>query len=219
MLGWGEVLALLPYPMKLSARLRSILAEYDEQPLALGTLIDRTGEQGMGLLPAVLVLPMLVPLPVPLPMFSTLLGSGIALSGLQIVLNRDRPYLPPRLAKISLPPAAAHRLLASLSSLLRPLEWLARPRLLAIGRHSLVHRCLGACMVWNALLLSLPLPIPFTNALPAYTILMQAIGILEEDGLLILASFGMTAATTAFFASIVRVVWSLLLQLFEYLPF
>ena len=57
--------------------------------------------------------------------------------------------------------------------------------------------------------MSLPLPIPLTNLVPAYTILVLAIGLLESDGLFILVGYGMTTATTVFFASIAGTIWQL----------
>jgi hypothetical protein len=58
--------------------------------------------------------------------------------------------------------------------------------------------------------MSLPLPIPFTNLLPAYTILFLAIGLLESDGLFILFGYAMTTATTIFFVSITGTIWQLI---------
>jgi hypothetical protein len=57
--------------------------------------------------------------------------------------------------------------------------------------------------------MSLPLPIPFTNLFPAYTILFLAIGLLESDGLFILIGYSLTTATTAFFVSIAGTIWQL----------
>jgi hypothetical protein len=61
--------------------------------------------------------------------------------------------------------------------------------------------------------MSLPLPIPFTNLLPAYTILVLAIGLLETDGFLLLMGYGMTLATTFFFARISGMIWAIFLHL------
>ena len=50
-----------------------------------------------------------------------------------------------------------------------------------------------------AFLLALPLPIPFTNSVPAYFLIMNAIGNLEEDGLLISLSYLIAVAGIIFF--------------------
>jgi hypothetical protein len=65
--------------------------------------------------------------------------------------------------------------------------------------------------------MSLPLPIPLTNLVPAYTILLLAIGLLEFDGLFILIGYGMTVTTTIFFASIAGTIWQLASHWFQIL--
>jgi hypothetical protein len=196
--------------MKLSATLHTLLAEYADRALPLGTLIQRTGEQGFGMVSGILTFPLLIPIPIPLPGFSTIFGSGIILLGLQLALGYSQPYLPHRLAQMELSPTASKILLDNLKRVLSPIERLARTRFSGISRHQMWQRCSGLCMAWNAALMALPLPIPFTNLLPAYSILFLAIGMLELDGLFILIGYGMTTATTAFFASIAGAIWKLI---------
>jgi hypothetical protein len=196
--------------MKLSATLRHLLAEYADRALPLGTLIHRTGEQGFGMVSGILTFPLLIPIPIPLPGFSTIFGSGIILVGLQLAIGYSQPYLPQRLAKMELSPSVSKILLDNLQKILSPIERLARHRLSGISRHHIWQRFSGLCMAWNAALMALPLPIPLTNLLPAYSILVLAIGMLELDGLFILIGYGMTTATTIFFASIAGAIWTLI---------
>ncbi|MDJ0691746.1 MAG: exopolysaccharide biosynthesis protein [Xenococcaceae cyanobacterium MO_188.B32] len=93
------------------------------------------------------------------------------------------------------------------------IERLARTRLEVVSRYWLLRRFHGICLVWNAILMALPLPIPFTNLLPAYTILVLAIGLLESDGLMLLIGYGLTGATTTFFISVIGGVVMLLMYL------
>ncbi len=154
-------------------------------------------------------MPMLIPLPIPLPGFSALVGIGIILVGCQLALGYDKPYLPQRIARIELSPAASGKLLKNINRLLKPLEKMSRHRFPRFSNNEWGCRISGACLAWNALLMSLPLPIPLTNLAPAYTILFLAIGLLEFDGLFILIGYGMTMATTIFFASIAGTIWQL----------
>ena len=49
-----------------------------------------------------------------------------------------------------------------------------------------INRCNGLLIMLAALLLMLPLgAIPFTNAMPAWAILLLAIGMLQRDGLFV----------------------------------
>jgi hypothetical protein len=199
--------------MKLSDIIQSLLEKYDTRPLALSTVLECTGEQGFGIISGILTLPMLIPIPVPLPGFSTLMGVGIIWIGLQLAFGLYQPSLPARIARLELSPAASQKVLKHLNRLLRPIEKLARSRLPQVSHNPLLHRFLGVCLAWNAALMALPLPIPFTNLAPAYTILVLTIGMLETDGLFLLIGYGMTTATTIFFASITHVIWALFLHL------
>jgi len=198
--------------MKLSETIESLLAEYHDRPFPVGLLVARTGEQGFGLISGLLTLPLILPVPIPLAGLSTVLGLGVIVSGLQLANGKHEPYLPPFIARFELSPAFSQTVLKNLGRLLHPVERLARTRLLNVSYNGSLRRFSGLCMAWCAVLMALPLPIPFTNLIPAYTILFFAIGLLELDGLLFLMGFAMTALTTVFFFSIGSLIWSLVLQ-------
>jgi hypothetical protein len=195
--------------MKLSQTLSQLLVEYADRPLPLHALLKQAGNNGFGTIAGMLTIPMLIPLPIPLAGFSALVGSGIILVGCQLALGYDRPSLPQRIDRLELSPAASLKLLKNIDRLLQPIERIARHRLSRFSSSWWGYRIIGICLAWNALLMSLPLPIPLTNLLPAYTILFLAIGLLESDGLFILIGYAMTTATTIFFASITGAIWQL----------
>lgn len=195
--------------MKLSQTLSQLLVEYTDRPLPLHVLVKRAGSNGFGTIAGMLTIPMLIPLPIPLAGFSTLVGSGIILVGCQLALGYDRPFLPQRIAQIELSPGASQKLLKNVNRLLQPLERISRLRLSRFSHSWWGSRLSGICLAWDAFLMSLPLPIPFTNLFPAYTILFLAIGLLESDGLFILIGYGLTTATTLFFVSIAGTIWQL----------
>ena len=56
--------------------------------------------------------------------------------------------------------------------------------------------------VLNAFLLSLPLPIPFSNTLPGIAIILLSLGHTEKDGLFIVLSYIWTLLVIAFFISL-----------------
>jgi hypothetical protein len=195
--------------MKLSQILSQLLVEYTDRPLPLSVVLEQLGNSGFGTIAGILTIPMLIPLPIPLAGFSTLVGSGIILVGCQLALGYEKPYLPQRIARIELSPAASKKLLENINRLLKPLEKMSRHRFSRFSNNILGCRITGICLAWDALLMSLPLPIPLTNLVPAYTILFLAIGLLEFDGLFILIGYGMTVVTTIFFASIAGTIWQL----------
>jgi hypothetical protein len=195
--------------MKLSQLLTQLLVEYTDRPLPLSVVLEKVGNSGFGTIAGILIIPMLIPLPIPLAGFSALVGSGIILVGCQLALGYDKPYLPKRIARIELSPAASQKILNQIDRLLRPLEKMSRHRLSKFSNSEWGCRISWACLAWDALLMSLPLPIPLTNLVPAYTILFLVIGLLEFDGFFILIGYGMTVATTLFFASIAGTIWQL----------
>jgi hypothetical protein len=195
--------------MKLSKILAQLLVEYTDKPLPLSVLLAQVGNSGFGTIAGILTIPMLIPLPIPLAGFSALVGSGIILVGCQLALGYEKPYLPQKIARIELSPAASQKLLKQIDRLLQPLEKMSRHRLSQFSNSWWGCRISGVCLAWDALLMSLPLPIPLTNLVPAYTLLFLAIGLLEFDGLFILIGYGMTVATTIFFASIAGTIWQL----------
>jgi hypothetical protein len=199
----------MAHEMKLSQILSQLLVEYSDRSLPLSVLLERSGTNGFGTIAGILTIPMLVPLPIPLAGFSALVGSGIILVGCQLALGYSKPWLPQRIARLELSPAASQKLLKNINRLLQPLERMSRHRFSRFSNSFWGYRITGICLAWDALLMSLPLPIPLTNLLPAYTILFLAIGLLEVDGLFILIGYGMTMATTMFFASIAGTIWQL----------
>ncbi|MCZ7640176.1 MAG: exopolysaccharide biosynthesis protein [Verrucomicrobia bacterium] len=139
--------------------------------------------------------------PFPLPGLSTPFGLMIAYLGLRVSLGK-RPWLPARLLNRRLPPRFFPRFLTAARHLLRWIEYFLRPRFLWLMRWGLVRRSLGGMICVAGLLLLLPLPIPFSNFLPAITVVLLAAALLENDGGVALAGSGAFLLTLAFFAAI-----------------
>ena len=200
--------------MKLSDILHNLLEDYADSPLPLAALLTQAGGRGFGIISGFLTLPMLLPWPIPLAGFSTVLGTGIMLVGIQLALNLPTPYLPGFITRLQVSPTASRQLLTGLNRVLRPIEKLSKVRLVQISGNPLTCRAVGLCLVWNGAM-GLPLPIPLTNLLPAYTILILSIGILEADGVMILVGYGLTGITTLFFASIAHLMVTLVRNLLQ----
>lgn len=198
----------MPLQMKFSTEIQALLGEYTDQPLPFEVFLKRTGEHGFGMMLALLSLPFLIP--VPLVGISTLLNIGSFLLGMQLGLGFARPWLPQRLARLHLSPKITTKLLKNLHRLLRPLERLVQPRLEVLLLNSLSRRLIGLCIAWCAALSALPLPIPFTNKVPALAMLFLSVGMIEFDGILVLIGYATVVATTVLFAALGTVVWEML---------
>jgi hypothetical protein len=159
--------------------------------MTVRALIHALGERGLLMACMLFSLPSL--LPIPIPGMSVPQGLVITLIGLGIVLNRA-PLLPERLLEYRLPHKSLFQILEKGARLFHRIEKVSYPRLLPLT-HGWVHALNGVLLVGGAIVLSLPLPIPFSNVLPAYGILFTAFGTLQRDGWLVLAGYGMYVLT------------------------
>ena len=184
---------------KVSLELHALNACFGHGKVSFGELVDRLGERAYTLLLVLLALPFFTP--VSLLGISTLVGGVIAYLGVRLALGL-RPHLPGALRRRRLPPRFFGLLLRGAERTIRVLEHCTRRRLPRFGTGPLVHRLAGMGIVAAAMLLMLPVPLPLTNTFPAATIVLLALGLLEEDGAMVLAGGGLLLLSTALFASI-----------------
>ena len=98
----------------------------DANRVTLGTILTLLGKKSTSLVCLFLVAPFLQP--VPLLGLSTPVGFIIALHGLAIAIDQ-KPWLPKRFAKLTLPSETVERISHNLSRLFRKIEFLTSPRL------------------------------------------------------------------------------------------
>lgn len=166
------------------------------------------------LLVLLLALPFLTPLP--LPGLSTPFGLAIAAIALRLALGQ-RPWLPKKLQRKELPPGFFGRLLGVAERILRLLEKLLRPRLAGLTGTPLLRQLHAVLLLLAALALLLPLPIPFTNSFPAWTILLLAGGLLERDGVAILLGYVVFALGVLYFVFLGEAAGQLVQALLQWL--
>lgn len=164
---------------KLSVLLKRLAQEFAERPVGFEELVRLTQGRAYDVLLILLALPFLTP--VPLPFLSTALGSVMVLIGARLAIGR-RPWLPQRLLQRKIEGRHFIRLLNAASRLLGWLEIVLRPRFDFVHKAWIFQRVTGVLIVLSGALLLLPLPIPFSNILPAATVLLLAAGALERDG-------------------------------------
>nr|AOO54564.1 protein exod [uncultured bacterium] len=124
---------------------------------------------------------------VPLPGLSIIFGLLVVFAGCSIV--RDRPLWIPRfLQKKKIPGNVAAKIFSKGSAILKKIEKVAYPRISFFHRHPFWQKFNGCLVAICGVLLMLPLP-PGTNFTPGLNAFLISIGILEEDGLFILAGY------------------------------
>jgi hypothetical protein len=171
------------------------------QPVRVETLLEATAARGLNWLLIVLALPFVTPLP--MPGVSTPFGVLIALIGAGLAAGR-RVRLPDRLLHRELSPAVAGRLLDAAAAAARHLGVLARPRLHGVVANGWARRLGGLLISLCGCVMTLPLPVPLSDGIPAATVTLLALGALAGDGLVFLAGCAMFGVTVTFFVVVSR---------------
>ncbi|MDP3340652.1 exopolysaccharide biosynthesis protein [Frigidibacter sp.] len=180
-----------------SASLRATIDGIAGETITLRRLIEAIGEQGLLLLCGIASLPFL--LPVSIPGVSTVFGAAIVLAALAITLNR-LPWLPRRVLDREMPSEKLRAALRRGLDLVGKVERFVRPRLTGLTRAGMVSRFNGLMLMLAGILLMAPLGlVPFSNTLPAIAVLLLAMGMMQRDGVMVLAGYGFIVLTVVYF--------------------
>jgi hypothetical protein len=179
-----------PRKVPLSAVLQAVLAEAALRPVRLGDLVDQTADRGFGLLLLVLGLPMLIPfLP---PGSSTVVGPIYAAFAVQMLRGVPRPWVPRRFRDWVLSAGTVGALRARGVPIVRTIERFSRPRGLWVSEHVAVRAAGITVLLMGLVLLS---PLPFLNTLPALSVMLIGVGLLNRDAVFMLAGIAVGVAT------------------------
>jgi len=150
---------------KAEASLRDFVERLDERAFGLALLLFALPSS----VPFVYVLPQILSLPI------------LALAG-QMAAGRESPWLPARLQDRRFELAPLREVIMRCEPYTRWFEAIARPRFTALtGR--LGARVIGALFLIPAV--SILVPLPGTNAVPAMGISIASLGLIERDGALV----------------------------------
>ena len=199
---------------KLSTELnRYFFEETREAKVTLGEILTLAGERIFGFLFVILALPSA--LPIPAPGYSIPFGVAMFFLAIQLILGRQRPWLPNKMLKGSM------KLEMAQSFVKKGIPWLRRIEALTKPRYSYICTSLpGRILIGSAIVLmsiSMMIPAPLTNTIPAAGIFITAFGLIEDDGLicifgLFMCSIGATVSVSVlvFGVTVVRETISLI---------
>jgi hypothetical protein len=179
-----------PPERKLSDILLETAMNAEADRISIGYLLRALEGRAVGALLLVFAFPNVLPSP---PGFGAILGLPLVYLSSQLMLGRT-PWLPPIIANRAVSKEAF------LSLVTRATPWIARAERML--KHRLwpmvspaAQRFMGALCLFLSLVLMLP--IPFGNMLPSLAICILALGLLERDGIWIIAgSLAAVIATT-----------------------
>lgn len=169
---------------KLSVELQRYFFE-EERPtnVTLNEVLEIAGERIFGFLFVILSLPSA--LPVPAPGYSTPFGLVLFLLAVQLIAGAKLPWLPAKVSNYAIELKRLQGLIKAGIPWLRRIELLSRPRLSYICTSLPGRVTLGIAIALMGI--SMMIPIPGTNTLPAMGIFVIGFGLMEDDGAISLA--------------------------------
>lgn len=183
----------------LSVVLFRLAHEGDSDRVSIGNLLAALGDRAIGALMFVFAAPNVVPAP---PGLSGILGAPLVFLAAQLMLGM-KPWLPGVITRRSIARNDLQTLVRRLSPWLARAEKLLRPRWSVLTRPPFEYAVGLLCFVLAVVIV---LPIPLGNILPALALSMLALGVLERDGLWVIAG----TATAAFALTVVSgVLWAM----------
>jgi hypothetical protein len=158
------------------------LAEGQEERISIGDIISRLEGRAHTTLLVLFALPNVLPA---IPGTSAITGMPLVYLALQMTLGQ-RPWLPAFIANRSFSRTGLATVMDQAKPWLERSERFLHPRLGALTRGRM-ERVIGVLMLLLAF--AVVLPIPFGNMIPALGIIFFSLGLMEEDGLWVIAGF------------------------------
>lgn len=166
--------------LPLSQELHVLADDPIRERVSVGDLLAALGDRAIGALLFIFAFPNVLPTP---PGTSAILGAPLLFLAAQLAFGRQ-PWLPAIITKRSMSRDDFQTLIRRIGPWLARAEKLLKPRMSSLALPPMEYLIGLVCLFLAALLV---LPIPLGNMLPALAISLIALGVLERDGLWVLA--------------------------------
>lgn len=180
--------------MAISARLDALANEATGEAVTLDWILSELHERAFGLFLLILALPCCIPFLYGIPQIVAL---PLMFVSAQLVLGRRVPWLPKNLGARTVSTEGLRSLAERARPWLKRIEAVSRPRIAALTRAP-VDRVVGLALVLFSA--SILVPLPGTNTVPGFAVVVVSMGLLQRDGLLVILG---AALGTAWIASLV----------------
>lgn len=172
-------------PRPLSEDFHELLDDLHGDKMTIDSIEKALEKRDFALLVMLLTVPFVI---APIPGILLPFGATILFMGIRIILGK-KPQLPQWVLKKKIKTSILKKTLKMFIKIVVILEKFAKQRLLFLACWPSMKKLIGVGIASDALFLTLPLPIPFANTLPAISILLLSAGLMEEDGLLVLLGY------------------------------
>lgn len=163
-----------------SQRLAQLAESADGDTVTLRWILEQLHERAFGLFLLILALPCCIPFLYGVPQVVAL---PLMFISAQLLLGRTSPWLPERLGARTVSKAGLEKLSDRAGPWLRRIEAISRPRLAALTRKPLDRAVGVALVIFSA---SILVPLPGTNTVPGFAVVVVAMGLLQRDGILVI---------------------------------
>jgi hypothetical protein len=183
-----------PPAHRLTVDLDELLASVGRDGMTIREIERQLQGRGFSVLIMLMAMPFVVPL---LPGLSTPFGLAIALMGIRIATLR-KPWLPGFVLERRIEAKTLERIVTAIRAFAKRMERVVKPRMLFVLEWPGMPSLIGVAIASGGIVLALPLPVPFSNTLPALSVLLLAAGMIERDGGVILAGHSIGALAWAY---------------------
>ncbi|MEL6780305.1 MAG: exopolysaccharide biosynthesis protein [Cyanobacteria bacterium J06597_16] len=180
----------------------------DDSNVTLNEILEIAGERTFGFLFVLLSLPSA--LPIPAPGYSTPFGVVMFLLAAQLIVGSEQPWLPEKFRKRGFERKTVQGFIRKGIPWLERIETVARPRLTPLCTSRVGRMAIGIAIALMSI--SMMIPIPLTNTLPAIGIFVTGFGLLDDDGAISLAGLTVCAVSAAATSTILYLLFRLGLE-------
>ncbi|XHX76374.1 MAG: exopolysaccharide biosynthesis protein [Stenomitos frigidus ULC029] len=174
----------LRYMARLSKDLyHFFIEEPPEHQVTLANVMQLAGERTFGFLFVLLALPSA--LPVPAAGYSVPFGIVMFLLAAQLIVGARTPWLPAKVMNYAISLSRVQGFVKAGIPWMQRIEQFSKPRLTSVCTSRTGRAVLGLAIALMAI--SMMIPIPGTNTLPAIGIFVIGFGLLDDDGAISLA--------------------------------
>ena len=170
------------------------IAEHSEPEISIADLTRMFGGRAIGALLFVFGLICALPLP---PGATTIFGFPLLLLAPQLVIGASAPWLPKGVKDRTIAVAGLRTGLPRVIPWLQKIEAISRPRLVFLF-NPVGERLIGVLCTLLAIVLILP--IPLGNILPALAVTVMAFSLIQRDGLIAQAGYGIAITSASVLA-------------------
>jgi hypothetical protein len=164
---------------RVSLVLRAVIDTAPGDTISIREIVEAFGERAFGFVIILFSLPNCIPAP---PGMNSVFGLPVLLFAFQLALGFKKPWLPKKVMDKTFKVTTFRKIIDKAEPKLRKVEGICRPRYTALfGPRG--DRLIGVFAIILALCVIVPLP--GTNWVPSFALVILSIAIMQEDGLIL----------------------------------